>query len=57
MDVKITKYGQKELVIPFVEVVTVDAIKSLRVVREPHVDEMTVLELPTEEWQKVTIEK
>lgn len=57
MEVTVKKPGEDLRVIPFVTALSVDAIKSLRIVREHDDEDKTMIEFKVEEWQKVTIEK
>lgn len=57
MEVTIKKPGEDLRVIPFVTALSVDAIKSLRIVREHDDEDKTMIEFKVEEWQKITIEK
>ena len=57
MEARVQKYGQKEMVIPFVQAVSIEINRKLRIVRDDDCDEMLVIELQAEEWHKVTIEK
>ena len=57
MEITIKKHGEMDHVIPFVTAVSVDAVKTLRIVREHDDVDKTLVVFKTEEWHKVTIEK
>lgn len=57
MEVTVRKYDKKDVVIPFVEELTIDATRILRITTSIYFKNEKFQALPSEDWQRVTIDK